>query len=37
MLIPESTTVDEAEHERLMALVEANAIAPTFEVDSSDG
>jgi uncharacterized protein YbaR (Trm112 family) len=41
MLIPESTTVDQAEHERLMAIVEANGIAPTFEadsgVDSSDG
>ena len=41
MLIPESTTVETAEHERLMAIVEANGIAPTFEADSgadsSDG
>jgi hypothetical protein len=37
MLIPESTTVDDAEHERLMALVEANGIAPTFKFGSSDG
>ena len=37
MLIPESTTVDDAEHERLMATIESNAISPTFEIDSSDG
>ena len=35
MLIPESTTVDDAEHERLMAVISANSIAPTFEPDSS--
>ena len=35
MLIPESTTVDDAEHERLMGLVEATSIAPTFDPDSS--
>ncbi len=34
MLIPEATTVDDAEHDRLMAIVEAQSIAPTF--DSSD-
>jgi uncharacterized protein YbaR (Trm112 family) len=37
MLIPESTTVDDDEHGRLMALIEADGIAPTFVVDSSDG
>jgi uncharacterized protein len=31
MLIPESTTVDDAEHDRLMGIVEASAIAPTFD------
>ena len=35
MLIPESTTVDEAEHERLMAVVEATSISPTFKIGSS--
>lgn len=30
MLIDEATTVDAAEHERLMGLVEAGDIAPTF-------
>jgi uncharacterized protein YbaR (Trm112 family) len=30
MLIDEATTVDAAEHERLMALIEAGGIAPTF-------
>lgn len=30
MLIDEATTVDEAEHERIMAKVESDAIAPTF-------
>jgi uncharacterized protein YbaR (Trm112 family) len=35
MLIPESTEVDDAEHERLMSVVESNGIAPTFETDSS--
>ncbi len=37
MLIPESTTVDEAEHERLMGVIESNAIAPTFDAESSGG
>jgi uncharacterized protein len=36
MLIPESTTVDDAEHERLMGIVEAMSISPTFEFHSSD-
>jgi uncharacterized protein YbaR (Trm112 family) len=31
MLIPESTTVDDAEHARLMGLIEAGGIAPTFD------
>lgn len=35
MLIPESTTVDDAEHERLMALIENEGITPTFESSSS--
>jgi uncharacterized protein len=35
MLIPESTTVDDAEHERLMGIVDASSIAPTFDSDSS--
>ena len=35
MLIPESTTVDDAEHERLMGLIEAGGLTPTFEPDSS--
>ena len=30
MLIDEATTVDDAEHERVMAKVEAEGIAPTF-------
>ena len=36
MLIPESTTVDDAEHERLMAIVASSSIAPTFEPDAGD-
>jgi uncharacterized protein len=36
MLIPESTTVDDAEHERLMGVVEASALALTFKSDSSE-
>ncbi len=36
MLIPESTTVDDMEHERLMGVVAAESIAPTFESGSSD-
>lgn len=35
MLIPESTQVDDAEHERLMGVVEAAGISPTFKIDSS--
>ena len=31
MLIPNAETVDDAEHERLMAKAEAEGIAPTFE------
>jgi len=31
MLIDESTVVDDAEHERLMAIVEHDSIAPTFD------
>ena len=34
MLIDEATTVDYAEHERLMAIVEAQGIAPTFSDDA---
>jgi uncharacterized protein len=30
MLIDEATTVDDAEHERVMGKVEAEGIAPTF-------
>lgn len=32
MLIDEATTVDEAEHSRLMALITSEGISPTFEV-----
>ncbi len=35
MLIPESTTVDDAEHERIMGVIDAAGIAPTFDPDSS--
>jgi uncharacterized protein len=31
MLIDEATTVDAAEHARVMAKISADAIAPTFE------
>ena len=31
MLIDEATTVDDAEHDRLLAKAEADGIAPTFE------
>jgi uncharacterized protein YbaR (Trm112 family) len=34
MLIDEATTVDDAEHERLMTVVEAQGIAPTFADDA---
>jgi uncharacterized protein YbaR (Trm112 family) len=30
MLIDEATTVDAAEHDRIMGLIEAESIAPTF-------
>jgi uncharacterized protein YbaR (Trm112 family) len=32
MLIPESTTVDDAEHERIMGIVAADGLSPTFEL-----
>lgn len=32
MLVDEATTVDESEHERLVAKAEAEGITPTFEV-----
>jgi uncharacterized protein len=35
MLIPESTTVDDAEHDRLTGVIESSGIAPTFDSDSS--
>ena len=35
MLIPESTTVDDAEHERLMALIASEGIAPTFSTEAN--
>ncbi len=31
MLVDEATTVDDAEHERLMAKAEADGIKPTFD------
>lgn len=37
MLIDEAVTVDDAEHQRLMARIEAEQIAPTFEPASGDG
>jgi len=37
MLIPEATTVDDSEHDRLMALIESSSISPTFDADSSAG
>ncbi len=37
MLIPEATTVDDSEHERLMGIVAASEIAPTFQDDSRNG
>jgi len=36
MLIPESTTVDAAEHARLMALIESANIEPTFVADGEN-
>ncbi len=35
MLIDEASTVDESEHERLMAVIDAAGITPTF--DDGDG
>jgi uncharacterized protein YbaR (Trm112 family) len=32
MLIDEATSVDDAEHDRLVAKAEAESISPTFEV-----
>jgi uncharacterized protein YbaR (Trm112 family) len=32
MLVDEATTVDDAEHERLLAKAEAEGVTPTFEV-----
>ncbi len=31
MLVEEATTVDDAEHDRLMARVQGESLAPTFE------
>ena len=31
MLVDEATTVDEAEHQRLLAKAEADGVRPTFE------
>lgn len=31
MLIDEAVTVDAAEHERLMGLIDAGSVAPTFD------
>ena len=36
MLISESTTVSDDEHDRLTALIAAQSIAPTFEAESSE-
>jgi uncharacterized protein YbaR (Trm112 family) len=35
MLIPESTTVADDEHDRLMAAIEEHGISPTFRIESS--
>lgn len=35
MLIAESTTVDDTEHQRVMAVVESSGLQMTFEPDSS--
>ena len=37
MLIDEAETVDAAEHERIMAKVQAEHIAPTFAAGDPDG
>ena len=36
MLIPEATTVADDEHQRLMNVIDADDIQPTFPIDSSD-
>ncbi len=33
MLIPEASDVDDAGHDRLWAVIEAESIAPTFDVE----
>ncbi len=33
MLIPEANAVDDAEHDRLWGLIEAESIAPTFDAE----
>jgi len=35
MLIPEATTVDDAEHQRLMGVIESAGLTMTFDPDSS--
>ena len=37
MLIDEAETVDEAEHQRLMAKADAEGIKPTFDADALPG
>jgi len=37
MLIDEAETVDEAEHQRLLAKAEADGIRPTFDPDATGG
>ena len=37
MLIAEATTLDDAEHERVVGVIESAGIAPTFVVDPDDG
>jgi uncharacterized protein YbaR (Trm112 family) len=34
--LPESITVDDAEHQRIMSVVDAAGITPTFDPDSSE-
>lgn len=36
MLIAEATTLDDAEHERVVGVIESAGIAPTFVVDADD-
>ena len=35
MLVDEAETVDDAEHDRLLAKAEAEAITPTFDTDGA--